>query len=103
MVIASIEEFKNWVNATELYEIPLLGRKFTWYRNNPANRIERVFIDDVWLDFLNELKLVGLNRSILDHVALLVEFEAEDWGPNPFRNMDVYGYRTQALRSLWRE
>lgn len=44
-VTASIEDFRDWINDFELIDLPLLGRKYTWYRNNQASRNDRAFID----------------------------------------------------------
>lgn len=54
---ASIREFSLWQSSMDLVELPLLSRKFTWYRNNSASRIDRAFVDTEWYDCFKELKL----------------------------------------------
>lgn len=85
-----MEDFRNRVNDMELVDLPLLGRKITWYRNNQASRIDRVFLDGFWLENFRDIKLLGLNRSISDHCPLLIECESENRGPKPFKNLDVW-------------
>lgn len=38
-----IREFQAWQTEMGMLELPLLSRKFTWYRNNSASRIDRAF------------------------------------------------------------
>lgn len=47
---ASIREFKFWQSSMDFVDLPLLSRKFTWYRNNSTSRIDRVFVDTDWFD-----------------------------------------------------
>lgn len=87
---AGMEDFQAWQQEMGLVELPLLGRKYTWYRNSSASRIDRVFIDVEWLEIVSDLKLWGLERSLSDHCPLLVGSEYVDWGPKPFRVLDVW-------------
>lgn len=87
---ASIRDFQCWLSNMGCVEPPLLSRKFTWYRNNSASCIDRVFVDIEWLEYFKNLKLWGLNRSVSDHCPLLISCENCDWGPKPFRSLDVW-------------
>ena len=73
-----------------LVELPLIGRKFTWRRRNSCSKLDRVLVEPQWLQNVDGLKLVGLNCSLSDHVALLVKSEDVNWGPKPFRSIDAW-------------
>lgn len=83
-------DFLSWQTTMGVLELPLLSRKFTWYRINSGSHIDRVFIDTDWLETFKELKLMGLQRSVSDHCPLLVSCESNNWGPKPFRSLDVW-------------
>lgn len=72
---ASMNDFQKWVSSMNILEFPLLSRKYTWYRNNLAGRIDRAFVDTEWLDRFNELKLWGFKRSVLNHNPIIVDCE----------------------------
>jgi hypothetical protein len=46
-----LSEFQAFVNYMELEDIPVLGRKFTWFHPNrrAMSRIDRVLLSDEWL------------------------------------------------------
>lgn len=85
-----MEEFEEWINKMGLIELPLLGRKFTWRRGNSCSNLDRVLIKSQWMQIVEGLKLVGLNCSLLDNVALLVKLEEVNWGPKPFRSIHTW-------------
>jgi len=45
-------EFNNFIERSELLDIPMVGRKFTWYKPNGTvkSRIDRVLVSKEWLD-----------------------------------------------------
>lgn len=73
-----------------LLELPLLSRKYTWYTNNSASRIDRVFVDTEWLSRFSELKLWGLRRSVSIPSPMLVDCEKINWGLRPSRSLDMW-------------
>ncbi|MCH96512.1 endonuclease/exonuclease/phosphatase family protein [Trifolium medium] len=48
---AEIAEFQAFVDSMELEDLPVLGRKFTWFHPNgrTMSRIDRAFISDEWI------------------------------------------------------
>ncbi|MCI33103.1 endonuclease/exonuclease/phosphatase family protein, partial [Trifolium medium] len=48
---AEIAEFRDFVVNMDLTDIPVLGRKFTWFHSNgiTMSRIDRVLVSDDWL------------------------------------------------------
>ncbi|PNX54952.1 cysteine-rich receptor-like protein kinase, partial [Trifolium pratense] len=47
---SEIIEFQNFMEALELIDLPLFGRRFTWYQasGGAMSRIDRVLISDEW-------------------------------------------------------
>ena len=83
----SMVEFDYLINGMVLFDMPLLGRKFTWRRESSSNRLDRVLIDPFWLEKIHNLKVRGLNYSASDHIPLLLKSKEVDWGPKPFRSI----------------
>lgn len=38
MKLSEINEFNRFVEYVELFDIPFIGRKFTWYKNNGVSK-----------------------------------------------------------------
>lgn len=75
----------------ELIDLPMAGRKYTWYRpNGQARRIDRFLVSSDWLMHWPNCELLGLNRDISDHCPLLLRSAAQDWGPKPFRVLNCW-------------
>jgi hypothetical protein len=89
VVSSSIEmvEFGEFVSDMELVDLPLLGRRFTWYHPNGStmSRIDRVLVSHDWLDYWANPSLWVLSRTVSDHFPLVVRYNCVDWGPRPFR------------------
>lgn len=48
-----MEEFRAFATYMELLDLPLLGRKFTWYRpdGSAMSRIDRFLLLEKWISF----------------------------------------------------
>lgn len=57
LLSASIRDFQRWQADMNMVELPLMSRKYTWYLNNSASRIDRVFVDTEWLELYRDMKL----------------------------------------------
>ena len=42
-----------------------------------------------WCDVWSHCKQFVHNRSVSDHCAIILKDEYVDWGPKPFRSLDV--------------
>ncbi|XP_058192016.1 uncharacterized protein LOC131309384 [Rhododendron vialii] len=87
-----MKDFFDFGNRMELLDIPMLGRKFTWtnYQNRAVNsRLDRFLISQQWLA---KFKVVqwGIHRPISDHCPIVLIDDSRDWGPRPFRFMDIW-------------
>lgn len=50
-VVLECQEFKGFLDDMFLFDLPLLGRKFTWFLpNGPAmSRLDRILLSEGWL------------------------------------------------------
>jgi len=73
-------------------EFPVVGKKYTWYKSNASakSRIDRVLVFDDWLQQWPMGKQYILSREISDHCVIVVKSSVKDWGPKPFRFIDVW-------------
>ncbi|GLU19133.1 hypothetical protein SLE2022_353980 [Rubroshorea leprosula] len=87
-----IREFNDFIEMNGLVDLPMIGRKFSWYRPNGhyMSRLDRFLFSEEWLVKWTDLKQWGLPRSLSDHCPILVRDEARNWGPKPFRFYNVW-------------
>ncbi|XP_028074762.1 uncharacterized protein LOC114277117 [Camellia sinensis] len=87
-----MKQLNEFIDACELNDLPLYGRKYTWCNAQEAykwSRIDRVLLSPEWLIHFN-MKLWGLPRLISDHCPLLLMEDERNWGPKPFRFINVW-------------
>ncbi|XP_057469671.1 uncharacterized protein LOC130758752 [Actinidia eriantha] len=85
-------DFNNFIDDMEVVDLQLLGRNFTWSSNQEGekwSRIDRFLLNFVWLDKFN-LKQWGLPITISDHCPVLIKLDDRDWGPKPFKFLNVW-------------
>lgn len=89
---SEMSEFDNFITEMELIDLPLIGRRYTWYRANGCSmsRLDRILISDDWLGIWPNLAQWGLDRSVSDHCAVVLKSGDQDWGPKPFRVMNSW-------------
>lgn len=93
-----IELFCNFIEMCGLIDLPLIGRKFTWYKpdGRAMSRLDRFLISEEWLNYWGNLSQWGLQRSVSDHCAVILKEKESNWGPKPFRMMrcweEMVGY-----------
>lgn len=82
-----LRKFEEFICSADLIDLPLHGRKFTWYRPNARykSRIDRILVNNEWLSMWPYTYQKGLPRSISDHFPLILETTFVNWGPKPFR------------------
>lgn len=71
----SMRAFNEFIRRSELINLPLTRRKFTWYRGNgvSCSRLDRFLLSDEWLKKWSEVVQVRLKRRISDHVAIVLK------------------------------
>ncbi|KAL8473783.1 hypothetical protein ACS0TY_030582 [Phlomoides rotata] len=79
--------FDDFITQSSLIELPLVGRSYTWYRADGSykSKLDRMLVNDYWLEKWPDLVLNGLGKSIFDHCPNLLEPSKKDWGPKPFK------------------
>ncbi|KAK2440720.1 hypothetical protein QL285_012099 [Trifolium repens] len=90
--------FNRFVEDNLLIDLPLCGRKFTWYRGDglAMSRLNRFLLSEEWcLSWPNCMQSAQL-RGLSDHCALVLASDEANWGPRPLRMLkcwrDVPGY-----------
>ncbi|GKV36148.1 hypothetical protein SLEP1_g44309 [Rubroshorea leprosula] len=76
----------------ELVDLPLNGRKFTWYKPNgdAMSRLDRFLLTEDWMAKWSNMKQWGLKCSIFYHCLVLLKSQHIDWGPKPFKFFDEW-------------
>ncbi|WJX49459.1 hypothetical protein P8452_35893 [Trifolium repens] len=79
--------FRNFFNEVELVDLPILGRRFTWYHANglAMSRIDRGWVSSEWLDEWGDCAVWVCPRDVSDHCPLILKYADNEWGPKPFR------------------
>ncbi|XP_028119123.1 uncharacterized protein LOC114316626 [Camellia sinensis] len=103
-----MKEFNEFIDKCEVFDLPLLGRRFTWCNSCTGekwSKIDRILVDPKWLEVLN-FKLLGLPRLVSDHCPLLLMEDKRDWGQKPFRVLNAWFLHKDFQRfweSNWKE
>jgi exonuclease III len=76
--------FKEFVDNIALVDLPILGRRFTWYKLDDfaMSRIDRIMVSQDWLSKWKNSSLWALNREVSDHTPLILRNNNLDWGQN---------------------
>ncbi|KAL8529933.1 hypothetical protein ACS0TY_007123 [Phlomoides rotata] len=81
-------QFRRFISNPDLVDLPLLRRKFTWYKDNDGccSRIDRFLLSSAWCKRWPNVKQTSLKRTFSDHAPILLEVtEKENWGTVPFK------------------
>ncbi|GKV09171.1 hypothetical protein SLEP1_g20713 [Rubroshorea leprosula] len=92
VVSNEMREFDAFIHNTDLFDLPLIGRKYTWYNSNgqQMSRIDRFLFSKEWMSKWSEMKQWGLKRSVSDHCPIVIKNEQVDCGPKQFRFFDAW-------------
>ncbi|XP_039063854.1 uncharacterized protein LOC120208712 [Hibiscus syriacus] len=75
-----IVEFNSFIEACNLFDMPLSGRKFTWFGpGNRKSRLDIIFIEDDWFNENSDATLFGLSRteSYIEIIKKALQHEEE--------------------------
>lgn len=66
--------FDELISYNNLIDLPISGRKYTWYRKNRTckSKFDRIVVNDLWLIKWPNAILKGLQRGILDHSSIIL-------------------------------
>ncbi|GKV10568.1 hypothetical protein SLEP1_g21912 [Rubroshorea leprosula] len=101
-----MREFEDFIRDSNLVDLPLCGRRYTWYQVNGASmsKIDRFLLSEDWLLNWSDCKRWGLGRSISDHYPIILKNILVDWGPRLFKWFDAWldtpGLRDE-IKKVW--
>ncbi|KAL8503202.1 hypothetical protein ACS0TY_022089 [Phlomoides rotata] len=87
-----IVAFQSFINDNGLVDLPLHGRRFSWYKSNGSckSRIDRALLNSHWIHRWPNSGLRGLRRSISDHCPIMLEINSKDWGSKQFLYLNAW-------------
>ncbi|XP_027150996.1 uncharacterized protein LOC113777277 [Coffea eugenioides] len=88
--LGAISDFNGAISGCHLQELPYSESAYTWSGVRAGTRIwkrlDRVLINQHWLEFLSNTSVQHLNRAASDHSPLLVSLRSADASiPKPFK------------------
>ncbi|CAJ2635027.1 unnamed protein product [Trifolium pratense] len=98
--------FNRFIEDNSLIDLPLIGRKFTWFKGDGVSmsRLDRFLLSEEWCLSWPNCKQVAKLRGLSDHCPLVLSANEEDWGPRPLRMLkcwkDIPGYNA-FVREKW--
>ncbi|CAJ2662016.1 unnamed protein product [Trifolium pratense] len=98
--------FSRFIEDNSLVDLPLIGRKFTWFKGDGCSmsRLDRFLLSEEWCLVWPNYRQVARLRGLSDHCPLVLSADEEDWGPRPSRMLkcwkDVPGYHS-FVREKW--
>ncbi|XP_017604874.1 uncharacterized protein LOC108451727 [Gossypium arboreum] len=97
-------DFGKFIEKCKLVDLPLLGKKFTWFGpENKKSRLDRFLIDEDWFENSEDFQQQGLNRSISNHIPVLLSYGSVDWGPKPFKFFNAWFNKKECLSLIRKE
>ncbi|PNX64517.1 cysteine-rich receptor-like protein kinase, partial [Trifolium pratense] len=98
--------FNRFIEDNSLIDLPLIGRKFTWFKGDgfSMSRLDRFLLSEEWCLTWPNCKQIAKLRGLSDHCPLVLSANEEDWGPRPSRMLkcwkDIPGYN-MFVREKW--
>ena len=82
-----IIEFNNYIDESQLVDVPMIGNKFTWFslQGNAKSRLDRFLLSDGILNNWGVDNQKVLQRDIFDHCPIVLSANNINWGPKPFK------------------
>lgn len=103
---SDMEEFQAFIDEARLNDLPLVGRRYMWLRQNGTamSRLDRFLLSDGWMSRWPNLTQWGMSRDFSDHCPVMLKESIKDWGPTPFRVWDHWskepGFK-ELVSSCW--
>lgn len=84
-------DFGKFIEKCKLIDLPLIGKKFTWYGlEKKKSRFDRFVVEEEWLELCDDIQQQELKRTVSDHVSILLTKGFVDWGPKPFKFFNAW-------------
>lgn len=79
--------FDDFIRQANLFDCPLTGRKFTWYKKDGSckSKLDRILVNEEWLIKWPSYSVKSCGRTFSDHCPIYFEMVVKDWGPRPFK------------------
>lgn len=103
---AEIQGFSQFIDDMELIDIPVYGRKFTWYKSDGSamSRLDRFLVSDEWIDSWSNSSQWIMDRDISDHCPIILKTAKSNWGPKPFRFNNCWLHQrgfNEMVKKMW--
>ena len=87
-----IREYNEFIDKNVLVELPIVGKKFTWYKSDGSakSRLDRFLVSLEWLQMWPMSKQYVQPREVSDHCAVVAKSWVKDWGHKPFKTIDAW-------------
>lgn len=98
--------FNDFIVDNALIDLPLCGRKFTWFKGNgrSMSRLDRFLLSGEWCLLWPNCVQAAHLRGLSDHCPIELSVDNENWGPRPVRLLkcwqDTPGYNN-FVRQKW--
>jgi exonuclease III len=90
--VSGSANFNNMIENNCLIDLPLRGRRFTWYRGDgrSMSRIDRFLLSENWcLTWPNCFQMAS-SRGLSDHCPIQLCVDIANWGPKPVRMLKCW-------------
>ncbi|MBA0790886.1 hypothetical protein Gohar_015503, partial [Gossypium harknessii] len=95
------EELNDMINNGELVDLPLVGKKFTWFGyDNKRSRLGRFLLSPGWLLKFRDICQRGFKHSVSDQCACSIVHWGYGLGPRPFKNFKCWLDDKECLESI---
>lgn len=87
-----MEIFDSFIDRSNLIELSISGKAFTWYRPDGTckSKLDRILVNDEWLEKWPESVAKGMDRSLSDHCPIILDMSSKNWGPRPFHFFNAW-------------
>ncbi|KAL8458477.1 hypothetical protein ACS0TY_036118 [Phlomoides rotata] len=85
-------KFEDFISVCGLEELKLVGRKYTWYRDDGSamSWIDRVFLNGTGMECWRDAAVWASPRTISDHCAIVLRNAKTNWGHKPFKFLNSW-------------
>ncbi|KAH1131307.1 hypothetical protein J1N35_002685 [Gossypium stocksii] len=98
------KDFLKFIENCSLVDLPMLWRKFTWYGpENKKSRLDRFLLDEGWFEKIEDFQQQGLNRTVSDHIPILLSYGSSDWGPRLFKFFNAWVQNKECMSIIKKE
>lgn len=100
------DAFNTFIHDSLLIDLPICGQLFTWYKEDGVSmsRLDMFLLSNKWCEKWPNCLQIAYQRSLFDHVPILLHVDDANWGPRPLRLLkcwfDYPGYE-DFVREKW--